>query len=131
MTTYTQAKDAATLALATYLAKGHEAELLETATYFTLTVDGAELDRSYPFTITADEIAALEAQRDDMHRRIVELRTREDALWTGARELDDSDPKQAEMGREWGQVRIDLARAEKCHAEAVRTIDNQRFAALR
>jgi len=129
MTTYTQAKDAATLAMATFLAKGHEAELVETVDFFTIRVDGAEIAGSYPFTITAEEIAALEAQRDDMPRRIVELRTREDALWTGARELDDADPKQAEMGKEWGQVRIDLARAEKCHAEATRTLDNQRFAA--
>lgn len=127
--THTEAKAAATLALATYLAQGHEAELVETATYFTLTVDGVELDRSYPFTITDAELAALEAQRDDMHVKIVELRTREDALWTGARELDDSDPRQAAMGKEWMQVRIDVARAELCYAEANRTLDNQQFAA--
>lgn len=129
MTTYTEAKNAATLALATKLAKGHEAELVETADFFTIKVDGQELDRSYPFTITAEEMAALKTQLDELRPLLVQLRATETDLWNAARELDDSDPQQAEMGQAWMTTRMDIARAEMCIDQITRTLDNQQFAA--
>lgn len=131
MTTYNQARDAATLALATFLAKGREAELVETADFFTIKVDGVELPRSYPFTITAAELAAMETQLGEFRAMLVELRATETDLWNAARELDDADPRQAEMGQAWMQARVDISRVGMCIAQIMNTLDNQTFAALR
>lgn len=125
--THTEAQAAATLALATYLAKGHEAELVETADYFTITVDGTEIATSYPFAITADELAAMEAQRDELHVALVSLRTEEETLWNSTRTLSDSDPQAPVLGERWFAVRTEIARAQKRHAEITRTLDNQTF----
>lgn len=123
-----EAQAAATTLLNQHRANGRDAQLVETADYFTIEVDGIEIVGSYPFEMTADDIAALEAERDALHVKVVEMRTLEDDLWAKSKTADAE--AQERMGEVWIQTRADLKTATDRYSAISKTMDLQIFGAL-